>query len=96
MLHHCCSSVASDEVALSVDELARQMGYGRHILWADFPDLCNQVSVGCSTARRKHHEERMATICSEIGQAALLFHKQSTRPFRCGINKILPTKAIAL
>ena len=76
MLHHRCSSVASDEVALSVDELARQVKYGRHILWADFPDLCNQVSLGPSTARRKHHEERRATICSEIRQAALLLHKQ--------------------
>jgi hypothetical protein len=72
--------LASNEIAPSVEELARQMGYKRHILSANFPDLCRQVAERRSTARRKQREERMAPICSEIRQVALLLHSQYIYP----------------
>jgi AraC-like DNA-binding protein len=72
--------LANEEEASSVDELARQMGYNHHILWANFPGLCNQVKERGSAARRKQHNERMATLCNEIRQAVFLLHSQGVYP----------------
>ena len=81
--------LASDEGTPSVDELARQMGYGRHIFWANFPELCNQVTERRSNARRKQHEERMTAHCNEIRQAVFLLHGQNTYPSARQITKHL-------
>lgn len=72
--------LASDEATPSVEELARQMGYKRHILQDGFPDLCNQVSECRLAARRRQHDERMAIICEELRNAAVLLHNQGTYP----------------
>jgi len=72
--------LASDEEAPSINELARQMGYNNHILWANFPGLCNQVTERRSAARRKQYDERMATLCNEIRQATFLLHSQGMYP----------------
>lgn len=81
--------LASDEEAPSVDELARQMGYGCHIFRANFPDLCNQVTERRSTARRKQHDERMAVLCHEIRQAVFHLHRQGTYPSARQVRKQL-------
>ena len=80
--------LTSDE-APSVDELARQMGYGCHIFRANFPDLCNQVTERRSTTRKKQHDERMAALCHEIRQAAFHLHQQGTYPNARQVRKQL-------
>jgi AraC-like DNA-binding protein len=60
--------LTSDEGTPSVDELARQMGYGRNIFRTNFPDLCKQVSERRSAALRNHHNERMATFVTRFAR----------------------------
>ena len=62
---------------------------GRHIFRANFPDLCNQVTERRSTARRRQHDERMATHCNEIRQVAFHLHGQGTYPSAKQITKQL-------
>jgi len=81
--------LASNEGAPSVDELAREMGYGRHIFWANFPYLCNQVAERRSAARRKQHDERMAIHCNEIRQVADHLHSQGIYPSARQVTKQL-------
>ncbi len=82
-------ALASNEGTPSVNELARQMGYGRHIFWTKFPDLCNQVTERRSTARSKHRDERMAIYCNEIRKAAFLLHGQGVYPSSWRISQRL-------
>ena len=79
--------LTSDGGTPSVGELARQMGYGCHIFRANFPDLCNQVTERRSTARRRQHDERMATHCNEIRQVAFHLHGQGTYPSAKQVTK---------
>jgi len=81
--------LTSDEGTPSVDELARQMGYGRNIFRTNFPDLCKQVSERRSAVLRNHHKERMATLCNEIRQAAFHLHRQGTYPSKRQVSKQL-------
>jgi hypothetical protein len=83
------AAMTSDEGTPSVDELARQMGYGRNIFRTNVPDLCKQVSERRSAARREHHTERMATLCHEIRQAAFHLHRQGTYPSKRQVSKQL-------
>ncbi len=81
--------LANNQETPSVKKLARQMGYGSHIFWIKFPDLCNQVTERRSTARRKHHNERIATHCNEIRKATALLHNQGVYPSSWRVAKQL-------
>ncbi len=72
--------LASNAEAPAVYELAREMGYKRHVVWDKFPELCKQVSTRRYAERRRRREERMATHSSEIRQTAYLLHSQSMYP----------------
>jgi len=81
--------LANEEETLSVFEIAREMGYNYTIFKDNFPALCNQIKKRCATARRKHHDERVAMYCNEIRQVALILHDQGKYPSSWQIVKQL-------
>ena len=72
--------LASTSGIPAIYELAREMGYKRHLVWDKFPELCLQSSARRSVERRKRREERMAEIRKEIRRAASLLHEQGIYP----------------
>lgn len=72
--------LASNAEVPAVGELARGMGYKRHILWGRFPDLCRQISRRRYVERRRRREERIALLCQAIRQVAYRLHGQGMYP----------------
>jgi hypothetical protein len=72
--------LASSSETPAVYELAREMGYKRHIVHDKFPELCKQVSARRYAEWRRRREERMAGIRREIRRATSLLHEQDIYP----------------
>ena len=70
----------SEEEVPPVTELARQMGYGANTIWANFTDLCRQISARYRAQQQKRNEERTAALCEQIRQVMLLLHRQGIYP----------------
>ncbi len=83
-----CEVLNSATGAPAVYELAREMGYERHVK-DKFPELCKQISMRRYTERRKQREERMATLCNEMRQAVYIIHSQGIYPSARQVTKQL-------
>ena len=72
--------LASDEEVPSVYEIAREMGYERHILRDKFADLCHQISTRRHAERKKRRQVRMASDSEKVRQTVLHLHEQKIYP----------------
>ncbi len=79
----------SNTEAPAVYELAREMGYERHVVKDKFPELCKQISMRRYTERRKQKEERMTPLCNDIRQAVYIIHSQGIYPSARQVTKQL-------
>jgi len=72
--------LSSSEPTPSIAQVAREMGYGRVVLWNNFPQLCKRVSAQRRAERRKLRGERLTRTCDEIRRAAFMLHTQGVYP----------------
>jgi len=82
-------ALENDGEVASVEEIARQMGCKRQLLWTNFPDLCNQLSACRFVTRKKQHNERIVVICEEIHSVAIQLYSQGIYPSARQISKQL-------
>jgi AraC-like DNA-binding protein len=82
-------TLANDEEAPSVNEVARLVGYKSNTLRSHFPELCKQITVRHAAVLRRRHEEWLASQGSKIRQAVSLLHKQGVYPSRGKVRQLL-------
>jgi AraC-like DNA-binding protein len=79
-IQKCLQDAVADDKAISVAEIARDLGCKSSYLYGPFPDLCKQIATQRRVKLKRQHENRVENTRVEIKQAILALHEQDIFP----------------
>jgi len=85
--------LASDEINISLQEVARRLDASVQTLWKRFPEICAAIKERYIAFRKNGHEERSKRIRDEVRQATLLVHSRGDYPSAARVGALLSSPA---
>ncbi len=68
------------EPPLSMEEVARQLGYDKRTIFRHCPELCRSISAWYSDYQKRAYLKKLSNCCAEVKQAVIDLHAQGEYP----------------
>jgi len=73
-------ALKSEDLALSLSEIARQLGTTRDLIKRRYPELCKNITNRRDSEQKKIRENLLVENALEIRQAVIMYHSQGIYP----------------
>ena len=77
------------EPPLSMEEVAKQLGYDRRTIFRHFPDLCRSISSKYTKYQQQAYLQRLNDCCNEVKQAVLTLHASGEYPSEAKVSQLI-------
>ncbi|MDJ0730847.1 MAG: TniQ family protein [Crocosphaera sp.] len=77
------------EPPMSMEEVARQLGYDRRTIFRHCPELCRLVSAKYIKYQKRTHIQKLDDCCAEVRQAVFDLHTQGKYPSEAKVAQLI-------